>query len=151
MFPPRASRPRKLCLPASGKRSPRRDGLELCGRKLRIAFLQVGNEVFHTCSAFGRGPEEFQNANNYLDLTVLGRQEEWEEPGVPRFVGDTKDWLERIQPIIDGHSDADPFFAGCCSDSLMIASCWSRTSRKVRGLHTTKRTGTTACRPSMDR
>ena len=30
--------------------------------------------------------------------------------GVPTFVSDTKDWLGRIQPVIDGHPDADPFF-----------------------------------------
>jgi predicted dithiol-disulfide oxidoreductase (DUF899 family) len=44
------------------------------------AFLRVGDEVFHTYSAFGRGIEEFHNGNNYLDLTALGRQEAWEEP-----------------------------------------------------------------------
>ncbi len=44
------------------------------------AFLRVGDEVFHTYSTFGRGVEEFHNGNNYLDLTVLGRQEAWEEP-----------------------------------------------------------------------
>ncbi|WP_196456839.1 DUF899 domain-containing protein [Streptomyces spinoverrucosus] len=44
------------------------------------AFLRVGDEVFHTYSAFGRGLEEFHNCDNYLDLTALGRQEAWEEP-----------------------------------------------------------------------
>jgi predicted dithiol-disulfide oxidoreductase (DUF899 family) len=44
------------------------------------AFLRVGDEVFHTYSAFGRGIEEFHNGDNYLDLTALGRQEAWEEP-----------------------------------------------------------------------
>jgi predicted dithiol-disulfide oxidoreductase (DUF899 family) len=44
------------------------------------AFLKVGDEVFHTYSTFGRGIEEFHNAYPWLDLTVLGRQEEWEEP-----------------------------------------------------------------------
>jgi predicted dithiol-disulfide oxidoreductase (DUF899 family) len=43
-------------------------------------FLRVGDEVFHTYSTFGRGIEEFHNGDNYLDLTVLGRQEAWEEP-----------------------------------------------------------------------
>ena len=28
----------------------------------------------------GRGIEEFHNGYHYLDLTALGRQEEWEEP-----------------------------------------------------------------------
>lgn len=44
------------------------------------AFLRVGDDVFHTYSTFGRGIEEFHHGYNYLDLTALGRQEEWEEP-----------------------------------------------------------------------
>jgi len=30
--------------------------------------------------------------------------------GVPKFISDTKDWVGRIQPVIDSHQDADPFF-----------------------------------------
>lgn len=44
------------------------------------AFLRVGDEVFHTYATFGRGIEEFHNCYPYLDLTALGRQEDWEEP-----------------------------------------------------------------------
>ena len=44
------------------------------------AFLRVGEEVFHTYATYGRGIEEFHNGYQYLDLTALGRQEEWEEP-----------------------------------------------------------------------
>jgi len=44
------------------------------------AFLRVGEEVFHTYSTYGRGIEDFHNGYRYLDLTALGRQEEWEEP-----------------------------------------------------------------------
>ncbi len=44
------------------------------------AFLRVGDDVFHTYSTYGRGIEEFHNGYPYLDLTALGRQEEWEEP-----------------------------------------------------------------------
>jgi len=44
------------------------------------AFLRVGEEVFHTYSTFGRGIEDFHNGYPYLDLTALGRQEDWEEP-----------------------------------------------------------------------
>jgi predicted dithiol-disulfide oxidoreductase (DUF899 family) len=44
------------------------------------AFLRVDDEVFHTYSTFGRGIEEFHNGYPHLDLTALGRQEEWEEP-----------------------------------------------------------------------
>jgi hypothetical protein len=29
--------------------------------------------------------------------------------GVSKFIGDTKDWVGRIQPVIDGHSDVDPY------------------------------------------
>ena len=43
-------------------------------------FLRVDDEVFHTYSTFGRGIEEFHNGYPWLDLTALGRQEEWEEP-----------------------------------------------------------------------
>ena len=44
------------------------------------AFLRVDDEVFHTYSTFDRGIQEFHNGYPYLDLTALGRQEEWEEP-----------------------------------------------------------------------
>lgn len=44
------------------------------------AFLRVGEEVFHTYSTFGRGIQEFHYGIPYLDLTALGRQEDWEEP-----------------------------------------------------------------------
>ena len=44
------------------------------------AFLRVGEDVFHTYSTFGRGIEEFHCGYPYLDLTALGRQEEWEDP-----------------------------------------------------------------------
>jgi hypothetical protein len=30
--------------------------------------------------------------------------------GVPNFITDTKDWLGQIQPVIENHPDADPFF-----------------------------------------
>ena len=43
-------------------------------------FLREGDEIFHTYSAFGRGTEYVGNAYTYLDMTALGRQEDWEEP-----------------------------------------------------------------------
>ena len=43
-------------------------------------FLREGDEVFHTYSAFARGTEYVGNAYTLLDLTALGRQEDWEEP-----------------------------------------------------------------------
>ena len=36
--------------------------------------------MFHTYSSFGRGAEWTGGSYAYLDLTPLGRQEEWEEP-----------------------------------------------------------------------
>ena len=43
-------------------------------------FLRDGDRVFHTYSAFARGVDHFGGAYGFLDLTALGRQEEWEEP-----------------------------------------------------------------------
>ncbi|MGI9008593.1 MAG: DUF899 domain-containing protein [Streptosporangiaceae bacterium] len=43
-------------------------------------FLRDGDEVYHTYSTFGRGCEQTGDAYALLDLTALGRQEEWEEP-----------------------------------------------------------------------
>jgi predicted dithiol-disulfide oxidoreductase (DUF899 family) len=43
-------------------------------------FLREGDAVFHTYSTFARGSEYLGGAYPLLDLTALGRQEEWEEP-----------------------------------------------------------------------
>jgi predicted dithiol-disulfide oxidoreductase (DUF899 family) len=43
-------------------------------------FLRDGNRVFHTYSSYARGAEWTGGSYAYLDLTALGRQEEWEEP-----------------------------------------------------------------------
>ena len=43
-------------------------------------FLRVGDRVFHTYSAYGRGTEAQVLSYRILDLTALGRQEDWEEP-----------------------------------------------------------------------
>jgi predicted dithiol-disulfide oxidoreductase (DUF899 family) len=43
-------------------------------------FLRDGDRVFHTYSTFGRGSEQTGGSYYFLDLTALGRQEEWEEP-----------------------------------------------------------------------
>ena len=44
------------------------------------AFLRDGEEVFHTYSTYGRGVESRGGSYYLLDLTALGRQEDWEEP-----------------------------------------------------------------------
>ena len=43
-------------------------------------FLRDGNDVFHTYSMYGRGAETVGGSYYFLDLTALGRQEDWEEP-----------------------------------------------------------------------
>lgn len=43
-------------------------------------FLRVGDDVFHTYSVYGRGDESLGGSYYFLDLTALGRQEDWEEP-----------------------------------------------------------------------
>jgi predicted dithiol-disulfide oxidoreductase (DUF899 family) len=43
-------------------------------------FLRDGDQVFHTYSTFARGCEALGGSYYFLDLTALGRQEEWEEP-----------------------------------------------------------------------
>lgn len=43
-------------------------------------FAHIDGVVYLTYATFGRGIEEFHHGYPYLDLTVLGRQEEWEEP-----------------------------------------------------------------------
>ena len=46
----------------------------------RSCFLQVDGRVFHTYSQYARGLESTGGSYYFLDLTALGRQEEWEEP-----------------------------------------------------------------------
>lgn len=43
-------------------------------------FLRVGDDIYHTYSTFGRGAEMMGGSYYWLDLTALGRQEDWEEP-----------------------------------------------------------------------
>ena len=42
-------------------------------------FLHHGEDIFHTYSTNGRGVDILLGTYNYLDLTPLGRQEDWEE------------------------------------------------------------------------
>ncbi|RFC75749.1 DUF899 domain-containing protein [Streptomyces sp. AcE210] len=43
-------------------------------------FLRDGDRVYHTYSTTGRGLDGIGSVASLLDLTALGRQEEWEEP-----------------------------------------------------------------------
>lgn len=51
--------------------------LEMPGRS---CFLRVDDRVFHTYSQYARGLESTGGSYYFLDLTALGRQEDWEEP-----------------------------------------------------------------------
>jgi predicted dithiol-disulfide oxidoreductase (DUF899 family) len=46
----------------------------------KSCFLRVGDDVFHTYSVYARGLEATGGSYYFLDWTVLGRQEDWEEP-----------------------------------------------------------------------
>jgi predicted dithiol-disulfide oxidoreductase (DUF899 family) len=46
----------------------------------RSVFLRVDDRIFHTYSQYARGLESTGGSYYFLDLTALGRQEEWEEP-----------------------------------------------------------------------
>jgi len=59
-------------------------------------FLRDGDRIFHTYSMYARGAESLGGSYYFLDLTALGRQEDWEEPkgratgprgAVPSFEG----------------------------------------------------------------
>jgi predicted dithiol-disulfide oxidoreductase (DUF899 family) len=46
----------------------------------RSCFLQADGRIFHTYSQYARGLESTGGSYYFLDLTALGRQEDWEEP-----------------------------------------------------------------------
>ena len=58
--------------PSAASSPPRQPGYS--------CFLREGDEIFHTYSTYGRGTEYIGNTYSLLDLTALGRQEDWEEP-----------------------------------------------------------------------
>jgi len=43
-------------------------------------FLRDGDRVFHTYSTYARGVDNLGFISDFLDLTPLGRQEQWERP-----------------------------------------------------------------------
>jgi predicted dithiol-disulfide oxidoreductase (DUF899 family) len=57
-------------------------------------FLREGGETFHTYSTYARGTDLLAGTYNYLDLTPLGRQEDWEEPP-GRSDGPFMAWVRR--------------------------------------------------------
>ncbi|WP_328870599.1 DUF899 domain-containing protein [Streptomyces sp. NBC_00287] len=53
---------------------------ELVERPGVSCFLRDRDRVFHTYSTYERGLDGLGSTSSFLDLTALGRQEEWEEP-----------------------------------------------------------------------
>ncbi|MEU4467812.1 DUF899 domain-containing protein [Streptomyces sp. NPDC024017] len=53
---------------------------ELVERPGLSCFLQDHDRVFHTYATYERGLDGLGSTTSLLDLTALGRQEEWEEP-----------------------------------------------------------------------
>lgn len=66
-------------------------------------FLRKGEEVYHTYSSYGRGCETVGGGYYFLDLTALGRQEDWELPK-GRSVGDGL----RPRPDLNPYPDEYP-------------------------------------------
>jgi hypothetical protein len=57
------------------------EGIDLdCRGGMASYFLRDENAIFHTYSVYARGTESLGGSYYFLDLTALGRQEEWEEP-----------------------------------------------------------------------
>ncbi|MDN5915431.1 MAG: DUF899 domain-containing protein [Pseudonocardia sp.] len=61
----------------SGFTIPEGESMEVPGLS---CFLRDGDRVFHTYSQYARGAESTGGSYYFLDLTALGRQEDWEEP-----------------------------------------------------------------------
>jgi predicted dithiol-disulfide oxidoreductase (DUF899 family) len=67
-------------------------------------FFRDGDEVFRTYFTSGRGTETIGPVWTFLDLTPLGRQEEWEDspPGYPQ--GPPYEWWRRHDEYEDAPS-----------------------------------------------
>ena len=72
-------------------------------------FLRDGAEVYHTYSTYARGTDLLAGTYNYLDLTALGRQEDWEEPP-GRSNGPFMHWLRHH----DRYGGIAAASAACC-------------------------------------
>ena len=69
-------------------------------------FLTDASSVYHTYSAYARGTDLLVGTYNYLDMTALGRQEDWEEPrgrSDAPFMG----WLRRHDEYDDVAGEAN--------------------------------------------
>ena len=59
------------------------------------AYLRVGDRVFQTYETDGRGCEVMMPALQLLDMTVYGRQEEWEDSPAGWPQDPTQSWFRR--------------------------------------------------------
>ncbi|GAA3238599.1 DUF899 domain-containing protein [Streptomyces sp. XM83C] len=60
--------------------APVERGGERAERAALSCFLRDRDRIFHTYTTYGRGLDALGSATSLLDLTALGRREEWEEP-----------------------------------------------------------------------
>jgi predicted dithiol-disulfide oxidoreductase (DUF899 family) len=90
----------------------------LVGRRIGmmhiVCYLRQGSDVFETYWTTGRGVEAVDNTYRLLDLSVYGRQEDFEDspPGWPQYWGETNHpFRQNGRPISQwprlkaGHSD----------------------------------------------
>jgi predicted dithiol-disulfide oxidoreductase (DUF899 family) len=73
-------------------------------------FLRDGDRMFHTYSTYARGTDLLAGTYTYLDLTPLGRQEDWEEPP-GRSDGPFMHWVRHH----DRYVNSPEASASCCS------------------------------------
>lgn len=69
-------------------------------------FLRDGGDVYRTYFTSGRGVEALGSVWTFLDLTPLGRQEEWEETPKGRPQTPPYTWWRRHDEYEDSRSDA---------------------------------------------
>lgn len=67
---------------------------EVPGASVFLRPDQASEEVFHTYSSYARGGDQLLTMYTYLDLTPLGRQEDWEQPP-GRSDGPFMSWVRR--------------------------------------------------------
>ena len=87
------------------------------------AFLRESEAVFHTYSAYARGAEILLGTYNWLDLTALGRQEDWEQPA-GRSDGPFMHWVRHH----DRYEEAEPA-NGCCHSAAGSAEVRTMTPK----------------------
>jgi predicted dithiol-disulfide oxidoreductase (DUF899 family) len=65
-------------------------------------FLRDGDDVFHSYFTAGRGVEALGSVWTFLDLTPLGRQEDWEDSPPGRPQGPRYEWWRRHDEYENG-------------------------------------------------